>query len=145
MVRELLLPAGEQAVRPQRDAVGDGLRRAAGREQLLRELAGPPDRLDGRALEVAEDAPRRRRRIAPAVALLEAGAPCELERFLERERLLGDAEQLDVGDVVGRATRDAARQDDFDYTGREPVGDALCQCPQLFASAHQPEYAKVAA
>src|SRR3954453_4312053 len=135
MVRELLLPAGEQAVRPQRDAVGDGLRRAAGREQLLRELAGPPDRLDRRALEVAEDAPRRRRRIAPAVALLQSGATRELERFLQGERLLGDAEHLDVGDVVGHATGDAAREHDFDYAGREPVGDALCQYSQLLASA----------
>ena len=91
IVGESLLPVREQATRSQRDAVGDRLRRATAREQLLRELPRPPDRLDRLAVEIAEDAARRRRRIAPAVPFLETDAARELECLLERELLFGDA------------------------------------------------------
>jgi hypothetical protein len=50
---------------------------------------------------------------APGVEPLEARGASKPEAVLERERRARDDEHLDVGQLVRRAARDAARQDDL--------------------------------
>jgi hypothetical protein len=50
------------------------------------------------------------------------------------ERLACDDQQLDVGELVGGAARDAPGQHDLLGDGRERIRDALGELPELVAA-----------
>ncbi len=103
----------------------------------LGEVVRPPDELDRHALAVAEDARGGRALRPPGVETLEARPAGVLEAGRQVERLRGDDQQLDVGDLVGDPARDTAGEHHLLHHRRKGVGDPLRQLLELEAAGRR--------